>query len=218
MAVSTVGAAAPQILSESEEPLIQVCQLTSGKVGLLFFITGGAILALTTTLNALFIVGTKSLLMMVEDRLLPPWMGKINKKFSTPHIFLAIIWILSMVGIISGFSLQTLAAFAALGALIIFVPLQIASIRLPVLYSEQYRKAEFKLKGFWLWFCPIVGILMVLFFSFIILYDLKSPVKIGSFLVFVVSGVAYYLIRKKYLRYQGIRLADLRQNEGDWDT
>ncbi|UCD82184.1 MAG: amino acid permease, partial [Desulfobacterales bacterium] len=192
VAVSTVGAAAPQIFLESEEPLIKVSQLTSGKVGLLFFITGGAILALTTTLNALFIVGTKSLLMMVNDKLLPPWMGKINKKFSTPHIFLAIIWIFSMVGIISGFSLQTLAAFAALGALIIFIPLQIASIRLPVLYPEQYRKSEFKLKGIWLWFCPIVGMLMVLFFSIIILYDLKSPVKIGSFLVFVISGVAYY--------------------------
>jgi len=218
VAVSTVGAAAPQIFLESEEPLIKVCQLTSGKVGLLFFITGGAILALTTTLNALFIVGTKSLLMIVNDKLLPHWMGKINKKFSTPHIFLGIIWIFSMVGIISGFSLQTLAAFAALGALIIFIPLQIASIRLPVLYPEQYRKSEFRLKGIWLWFCPIVGILMVLFFSIIILYDLKSPVKIGSFLVFVISGVAYYLIRKKYLLSQGIRLEDLRQNEANWDA
>ncbi|UCD81760.1 MAG: amino acid permease [Desulfobacterales bacterium] len=218
VAVSTVGAAAPQILLESEEPLIKVCQLTSGKVGLLFFIIGGAILALTTTLNALFIVGTKSLLMIVDDKLLPHWMGKINKKFSTPHIFLAIIWIFSMAGIISGFSLQTLAAFAALGALIIFIPLQIASIRLPVLYPERYRRSEFKLKGFWLRFCPILGILMVLFFSIIILYDLKSPVKIGSFLVFVISGVAYYLIRKKYLRSQGIRLEDLRKNEKNWDV
>jgi APA family basic amino acid/polyamine antiporter len=83
VAVSTVGAAAPQILLESEEPLIKVCQFTTGKVGLLFFITGGAILALTTTLNALFIVGTKSLLMIVNDKLLPHWMGKINKKSHT---------------------------------------------------------------------------------------------------------------------------------------
>jgi hypothetical protein len=89
---------------------------------------------------------------------------------------------------------------------------------LPILYPEQYRRSEFKLKGFWLWFCPIVGILMVLFFSIIILYDLKSPVKIGSFLVFVISGVAYYLVRKKCLHSQGIRLEDLRQNERNWDA
>ena len=45
--------------------------MTLGKTGLFFFVTGGAILALITTLNALFIVGTKSLLMIVQDRLLP---------------------------------------------------------------------------------------------------------------------------------------------------
>ena len=100
----------------------------------------------------------------------------------------------------------------------IFIPIQIASIRLPVLYPEQYRKSEFKLEGFWLWFCPAVGILMVLFFSIIILYDLKSPEKVGSFMVFVISGVAYYLIRNKYLRSKGIRLEDLRKNEGNWDS
>jgi APA family basic amino acid/polyamine antiporter len=156
--------------------------------------------------------------MIVDDKLLPQWMGKINQKFSTPHIFLVIIWIFSMLGIISGFSLETLAAFAALGALIIFIPIQIASIRLPVLYPHQYRKSGFRLKGFWLWFCPMVGIIMVVFFSIIILYDLRSPVKVGSFMVFVISGVVYYLIRKKYLRSQGIRLEDLRKNEGNWDT
>ena len=218
VAFATVGAVPAQLLLESQEPLIKVSQLTLRKAGLIFFIAGGAILALTTTLNALFIVGSKSLLMIVDDNLLPHWLGKINQRFSTPHIFLAIIWTFSLAGIISGFSLETLAAFAALGSLIIFIPIQIASIRLPVLYPEKYRKSGFKLKGFWLWFCPMVGILMVLFFSIIILYDLNSPVKVGSFIAFVISGVAYYLIRKKYLRSQGIRLEDLRKNERNWEA
>jgi APA family basic amino acid/polyamine antiporter len=156
--------------------------------------------------------------MIVADRLLPQWLGKINQKFSTPHIFLTIIWLFSVLGITSGFSLETLAAFAALGALIIFIPIQIASVRLPVLYPEKYRKSGFKLKGFWLWFCPMVGIVMVVFFSIIILYDLKSPVKVGSFMLLAISGIVYYLIRKKYLRSRGIRLEDLSKNEGNWDT
>ncbi len=218
VAVATVGAVPAQILMDSQEPLITVCRLTTGKAGLLFFVTGGAILALTTTLNALFIVGTKSLLMIVRDNLLPEWLGSVNKRFGTPHVFLTIIWIFSMGGIVSGFSLETLASYASLGALIIFIPLQIASIRLPRLYPEHYRNSGFKLKGFWLWFCPVVGILMVVFFSIIILYDLKSPEKVGSFMVFIVSGSAYYTIRKKYLRAKGIRLEDLGRNEGNWNT
>jgi APA family basic amino acid/polyamine antiporter len=214
VAVATVGAGPSRILLDSEEPLIEVCRLISGKTGVFFFVAGGAILALLTTLNALFMVGTKSLLMIVHDDLLPKILGRLNRRFGTPHVFLTIIWILSVAGIASGFSLETLASFAALGGLIIFLPIQIASVRLPVLYPEQYRKSAFKLKGFWLWFCPIVGTMMVIFFSIIILYDLKSTAKIGSFIGFMVSGTVYYLLRKKYLLAKGIRLDDLKKKHG----
>jgi len=157
VAIATVGAVPAQVLLDSNEPLISVGRLTVGKTGLFFFVTGGAILALITTLNALFIVGTKSLLMIVQDKLLPGWFGRLNTRFGTPHILLTMIWICSVAGIVSGFSLETLASYATLGVLIIFIPIQIASIRLPKLYPDRYRKSGFKLKGFWLWFCPLDG-------------------------------------------------------------
>ena len=205
VAIATVGAVPARILLDSKEPLISVGRLTIGPTGLFFFVTGGAVLALITSLNALFIIGTKSLLMIVQDRLLPGWLGRLNTRFGTPHALLTIVWILSITGIVAGFSLETLAGFAALGVLIILIPIQIASIRLPKLYPDQYNRSAFKLEGFWLWFCPLVGILMVVFFSVIILYDLKSPLKIGSFLIFIISGWAYYTLRKRYLRSAGLK-------------
>lgn len=218
VAIATVGAVPAQILLDSKEPLIAVSQQTTGKGGLFFFVCGGAILALLTTLNALFIVGTKSLLMIVQDGLLPAGLGRLNRRFGTPHIFLTIIWIFSLAGIVSGFSLETLASYASLGVLIIFIPIQIAAFRLPKLYPDRYHQAGFKLKGFWLWFCPLVGILMVVFFSIIILYELNSPLKVGSFMGFILTGLVYYWIRKKYLRSKGIRLDNLRVNEASWDV
>ena len=218
VAVATVGAVPAEILLDSKEPLIRVSRLTTGKAGLFFFVSGGAILALMTTLNALFIVGTKSLLIIVEDGLLPTGLGRLNRRFGTPHVFLTIIWIFSLAGIVSGFSLETLASYASLGVLIIFIPVQVAAIRLPKLYPHHYANAEFKLKGFWLWFCPLVGILMVVFFSIIILYDLKSPLKVGSFLLFIITGLVYYLFRKKFLRSKGIHLENLRKTETTWDV
>ena len=216
VAVATVGAAPMGMLWDAEEPLIRICQLTCGRAGVFFFITGGAVLALTTTLNALFIVGTKSLLMMARDHLLPGTLARCSRRFGTPHVLLTIIWILSVGGILSGLSLETLAAYAALGGLIIFIPVQIASVKLPVLYPDHYRRAVFKLKGIWLWFCPGLGMLMVVFFSIIILYDLKSLFKIACFLAFVVSGVAYYQWRKRHLRAKGIRLEDLMKPPETW--
>jgi APA family basic amino acid/polyamine antiporter len=218
VAVTTVGAVPADILRKAAEPLIYICQQTVGKTGILFFTVGGAILALTTTLNALFMVGTKSLLMIAQDQLLPQKLGQLNQRFGTPHVFLTIIWILSIFGIVSGFSLETLASYAALGGLIIFLPIQIAAMRFPALYPEQYRKSAFKLKGFWLRFCPLVGIIMVVFFSLIILYDLKSIWNIAWFIAFIVSGIFYYQLRKKFLLANGIRLTDLLKGKENWDA
>jgi len=217
VAVATVGAVPAEMLTDTDEPLIQVSRLTMGRGGVLFFVFGGAILALTTTLNALFIVGTKSLLTIIADQLLPTSLGRLHPKFKTPHILLTAIWLLSLLGIISGFSLATLASFAALGGLIIFLPIQVAALKLPRLYPDHYRRAGFKLKGLWFWACPLTGILMVLFFGAIILYELKTLVKIGSFLVFIFTGAAYYLLRKAYLHRQGIDLLKTIDQEHDWD-
>ena len=217
VAIATVGAAPAGVLLESKEPLISVGRLMLGRAGLLFFVTGGAVLALTTTLNALFIVGTKSLLIIVDDRLLPSWLGRLNPRFGTPQILLTIIWLFSMAGIGSGLSLKTLASYAALGALMILIPIQIAAIRLPSLHPERYRRAKFKLTGIWLWFCPLVGILMVAYFSVLILYDLKSPIKVGGFLAFAILGGLYYLGRKKYLRSISPELEEPVKHEMRWD-
>ena len=218
VAVTTVGVVPADILQKAAEPLIYVCQQTVGKTGTLFFTVGGAILALTTTLNALFMVGTKSLLMIAQDQILPRKLGQLNQKFGTPHVFLTIIWLLSVLGIVSGFSLETLASYAALGGLIIFLPIQIAAMRFPALYPEQYRKSVFKLKGFWLRFCPLVGIIMVVFFSLIILYDFKSIWNIAWFIAFIVSGIFYYQLRKKFLLANGVRLTDLLKGKENWDA
>ena len=209
VAAATVGAVPPDFLKNAEEPLIQVCRRITGPFGILFFTVGGAILALTTTLNALFIIGTKSLLMMARDRLLPSKLGLLHQRFGTPYVLLTIVWGLSVLGILSGFSLETLASYAALGGMIIFMPVMMASVRLPSLYPEQYEKSGFKLKGFWLWFCPIVGMLLMVFFGIIILFDLKSAWKIGCFMAFIASGIIYYQWRKRYLAGKGIRIDEL---------
>jgi APA family basic amino acid/polyamine antiporter len=209
VALATVGAVTPEFLKDTAEPLIQVCRRVTGPAGILFFTVGGAVLALLTTLNALFIIGTKSLLMVAQDRLLPAKLGLLHKRFGTPHVLLTIVWAFSMAGILSGFSLETLASYAALGGLIIFLPVMVASIRLPRLYPAQYEKSDFKLKGFWLWFCPGIGMLLMVFCGIIILFDLKSAWKIGWFAAFIASGIIYYQCRKRYLAGRGIRIDEL---------
>ncbi len=215
VALATVGAAPVDALLACKDPMSEVCSACAGKGGRLFFILGGAVLALLTTLNALFIVGTKSLLVVVGDRILPGWLGALNTRFGTPHVLLTIIYVFSVLGVLSGLPLETLASYSALGGMIIFVPVLVASLRLPRLYPERYERSHFKLKGFFLWFCPIVGFLMIAFFSAVILADLKSPVRMGLFGVFILSGIAYYCIRKHLLLKEGVDLS-LIKGRSDW--
>ncbi len=214
VAIATVGAVAPVVLQNVPEPLIRVARECIGKIGFLFFVLAGAVLALTTSLNALFIIGTKSLLMIARDRLIPVPLGKLNRRFGTPHVLLTMGWALSVLGIVAGISLETLASYAALGGILIFLPVMVAALRLPKLYPERYRQSGFKLRGFWLWFCPVVGMALMLFFAMIILADLKSFWKIACFAAFIASGVIYYQWRKHYLSNIGIPLENLIKD--DW--
>lgn len=217
VAIATAGTLQLTPLREEAEPLISVCKVVCSPSGLYFFILGGAVIALTTTLNALFLFGTRSLLIIVDDHLFPEKLGRIHPRFKTPHILLVLVWVLSVLGILSGFSLQTLASYAALGGLIIFLPLMIAALRFPKLYPDLYAASEFKLKGFGLWFCVVVGMLMVFFFGVVLLVDLKTPWKIGCFLVFILSGVGYYQLRKRYLLKKGIDFQSHLRLAGHWN-
>ena len=216
VATATVGAVPAGEIENATEPLIRVARLTAGKTGFLFFVFGGAILALLTTLNALFIVGTKSLLAITADNLLPSSLGNLHHRFQTPHRLLTLIWILSILGILSGFTLETLASYAALGALIIFVPINIAALKLPKKYPDQYRQSSFKLTGLWFWVCPVTGIFMVFFFGIIILFDLGSFIKIGCFVLFIGSGILYFLARKAYLLKKGINITRRIMTDEAW--
>jgi basic amino acid/polyamine antiporter, APA family len=217
MAVATVGMASWKDLAACREPLVEGSAICFGRggAGFTFFIVGGAILAVTTTLNGLFIIGTKSLQVIVHDGILPAFLGKVHARFGSAYILLTIIWVLSIAGLLSGFSLETFANYAALGGMIIFVPVLASSMMLPRRYPERYRDSLFKLKGFWLYFCPIVGFGMVAFFSAVILAEMKSPLQIALFFVFILSGILYYLIRKRWLLSRGKRLDDVMKQE-DW--
>lgn len=215
VALAAVNAVPWRCLVDVPEPLVAVGRSTMGSAGLAFFILGGAVLALTTTLNGLFIMATKSLLVIIQDGLLPAGLGKINERFGTAQRLLFAIWAVSMAGVVSGLSLETFASYSAMGGMIIFFPVLIASMRLPRRFPGQYRAAAFKLKGPWLYLCPAVGMIMGLFFCLVILVDLGTPLKIGLFVVFILSGAAYYLVRKRYLLRRGIRLEDMLKDE-EW--
>ena len=65
-------------------------------------ITIGALMAITTSLNATMIVPSRVAIMLAEDRLAPRWLGKVSPRTGTPIIGLTITTIAALILLISG--------------------------------------------------------------------------------------------------------------------
>ena len=174
-----------------------------------FFVVGGGFLAVVTTLNATYLWGTKSLIVITEDGLFPKALARINRRFGTPHWFLIIIFFISSAAlIIAGERVETFAVFASLGGIIIFIPVMGAALRLKKHHPQIYARSSIRLKGFLYFFAPAVGLLLCLLVIVILLIDLSSHrggfIFLAIFAVWVVAGAVY----------SGFRLGRKRRRAG----
>lgn len=197
------------------QSLASVAAECLSRPGFYFFILAGGLLAIVTTLNAGFMWGTKSLLVMSADGIFPSFLGKVSPRFGTPYRFLTFIYLVSTASVII-FGEKYLEAFAALGSIggiIIFIPILGAALSLPRRAPRAYAQAYFKLKGFWLPLAVMIGAILALLVMAILLIDLWSMPD-GSFFSYIfiawlIGGLIYFEIRRQVLLQKGINLQDL---------
>jgi APA family basic amino acid/polyamine antiporter len=165
-----------------------------------FFIVGGGFLAVVTTLNSTYLWGTKSLIVITEDGLFPKALARINRRFGTPHWFLIIIFLISSAAlIVAGERVETFAVLASLGGIIIFIPVMGAALRLRRRYPQLYARSSIRLKGFFYFFAPAMGLLLCLLVIAVLLIDLSSHrggfIFLAIFVVWVIVGAVYSALR-----------------------
>jgi basic amino acid/polyamine antiporter, APA family len=175
-----------------------------------FFILGGAVLAIATTLNATFMWGTKSLMIVGKDGLLPVALTRVNKRFGTPIVMLTLIWALSIIAVISGVPIKSFAIYASIGGLVIFVPVMIASILLKKKRPDIWAASKFTVPTWLLVSCVVIGIL---FFGVAVVALFGELFKTDRFMfwfffVLAAIGVAYYLIMKRVAASRGMGVID----------
>ncbi len=165
-----------------------------------YFILAGGLLAVVTTLNATFLWGTKSLIMITEDGLFPRRLARINKRFGTPHWFLTVIFVVSAAALVTaGDRVETFAVFASIGGIIIFVPVMGAALRFKRLNPKSYELSRMKLKGAFYYIAPIIGLLLSVVIIAILLIDLSTHehgwLFMAVFVLWTAGGAAYAAIR-----------------------
>jgi APA family basic amino acid/polyamine antiporter len=162
-----------------------------GEPLLAFFVLGGAVTALTTTLNASFLWGTKSLQVLCQDGFLPARWGASHPRYATPHWILTGVWALSALGLLLPFERATLNAHATIGGLAIFVPVLIASVLLPRRCPKAFAASTFRLRGALFWISPAVGVLLCVGAIVTLVVELVDRSALLLFFAWIAAGALY---------------------------
>lgn len=154
-----------------------------------FFIVGGALLALSTTLNATFGWVTKPVLQACVDGWFPKKLGEINKKYGTPHYLLIMFYIIGLVPILTGFDIGSIASLAMILMNITTFLVVIATLRLPKLLPEEWSKSTFKIPGAALKVIVLFSGALLIFQNWLLIGDITLPLVIGNICLLILTAI-----------------------------
>ncbi|WP_255196545.1 APC family permease [Halorarius litoreus] len=113
MANATLAVAAEQFLSPSLQSL---------------FVVGGALFAIVTSINAVYIITPKYLEVLADDGLFPAVLATRNDRFDTPHWGLAVVYVLAVAALVSPLPIADLGTLLGFGGAFLVVPVMLAAI------------------------------------------------------------------------------------------
>lgn len=176
----------------------------------LFFIVGGALFALVTTMNSQLLTQTKSVLAAINDGWFPRGLGAVNKRFGTPHWLLLILYGIGVAPIIGGFSIAAVGGAAAGVGQLIFSLVVISSYRARQQYPLLFERAPFRLPKWLHLVLVVVSVLVNIYLASLLFRDM-STTNLLILAGWVVVGVAYFLYRWRRVRQhpqRGLRRAE----------
>jgi APA family basic amino acid/polyamine antiporter len=129
------------------KPLTQVAEAVLPTPLFVFFIVGGAMFALASTLNSQFASGTKPMLQASVDGWLPQKLAYLHPRFKTPMIWLTIFYVLGLIPIIFGLNIGEVANMVLVINQAMMLVLNILLIRLPKVVPEIWEKSKYRVSG-----------------------------------------------------------------------
>lgn len=212
--IASIAVGVLPIPEVSGRPLTSVAKEILPTPIFIFFMIGGAMFALATTLNSTFTWVTKSLLIAIHDGYLPKALGHVNKRFGTPHWLLLIFYIIGAIPIVTGMSLNVVAQLGTGISLIVFAFPALAVTQLPEKYPEAYKQSPFKVPYPVLIVIAVTAIIVLLYQSYLLISDLKISYIIGTLIYILLSlAIAQISNSKANLNINDIHLNTTQLSE-----
>lgn len=179
------------------ESLAAVAAAVLPKPLYVFFIVGGGMFAVATTLNGSFTWVTKGLLIASEEGWLPKKAAYIGKK-GTPVVLLTVFYIIGAVPILTGLSLETISRLGN-GLSLIYVLFPIATgYLIHKKNPEAMEKTTFKMGKKPLYVFTTIGLLSYIMAAYFNFADIQNAAALIA--VYFAVVIAYAWIREKKVK------------------
>lgn len=151
---TSLGAVAANVLpvaKVADQPLTYVARSILPMPLFIFFMVGGPIGAICTTLNSTFTAASKPLLQGAEDGWFPSFFRKTNR-FGAPVGFMVCLYVVALVPILLKFDISTITNNAGFIYYIIKLVSLAAILKIPDRYPDQFRGSWLRIskRGFYL--------------------------------------------------------------------
>ncbi|MEA5136690.1 MAG: APC family permease [Candidatus Fimivivens sp.] len=156
----------------------------------LFFMIGGAMIALVTSLNALMGWLPPPVVQACHDGWLPKKFGALNEKYNTPHWVLLFVYIMATLILLMGWDIDAIATLGTFlsnaGTIIVVLTL----IRLPDVVPDLWEKSMFHINNTLYRIICLAGCGMCIVFEYFLFDILNSWQKIGI-IAYTILAVIY---------------------------
>ena len=165
--VAFVGAGIAPISEVAGQPMTYQAKLIYPGNGYIFFVVGGALLAIMTTINSNYARYWSSIIRGVDEGWLPEFMGRRNKA-GIPWVLMVLFWLMALLPNMLGLNIGQLSSLAAAVTLLPqLIPIW-GFLKLPDRQPEAWRESSriakiFSSKSSRILFCTFCSLLMGVF-------------------------------------------------------
>ena len=194
--MATVAAGVLPLADVAGQPLSVVAAKILPRPVYVFFIVGGAMFALTTTLNAALGWVTKPILQACVDGWLPQGLGALTKKHKIPYVILTLLYLESLVPIFFEFNISTIGNMAVILNNVLFALVCFSAVRLTTRVPELWAKSRFHVSTGTLKFWSLLGGVATLGQT-LLLFSVLKPYEMVGNVVVLVTAVGYAVLRRR---------------------
>lgn len=141
--MSTIAAGVLPVAEVANQPLSVSAASFMPKSVFTFFVVGGAMFALLTTLNFSIGMLVYPTLRACQDGWLPKKLAVRNKRFGTAHFVLLVFFLVGIVPILLGLNLNTIANSTVILTTCIRGVIAVAALQLPKKMPEMWNRSKF---------------------------------------------------------------------------